>query len=47
MSDKIKWSIAGVLVMFIVSDEILSWAILTAIAYAWAWPIVKEVVTHD
>ena len=47
MSAKFKWSVAGVIVMFIFSNEILSWAILTAIIIAWGWPIVKEVVTHD
>ena len=46
MSAKFKWSIAGVIVMFIFCNEILSGAILTAIIYAWAWPVVKEVVKH-
>ena len=47
MSDKIKWSVAGVLVMRIVNNEILSWAILTALAFAWAWQLVKECAAHD
>ena len=47
MSSKIKWSIAGVIVMLIANDEILSWMIVTALAYAWAWPIVREGVSLD
>ena len=47
MSDKIKWSIAGVLVMLVLNSEVVSWIILAVIAYAWAWPFVVEVVTHD
>jgi hypothetical protein len=47
MSDKCKWSIAGVIVMFIANNEILSWMIVTALAYAWAWPIVREGMNLD
>lgn len=47
MSDKIKWSIAGVVLMLILREEVVSWIISTALVYAWAWPIVKAGVCLD
>lgn len=47
MSNKIKWSIAGVVLMLILDNEVVSWAILTVLTYAWAWPIVKAGVFLD
>lgn len=47
MSDKIKWSIAAVVLMLILNNEVVSWMISAVLVYGWAWPVVKEVVTHD
>lgn len=47
MSDKIKWSIAGVVLMLVLNNEILSWIILSAILYAAVWPIAKAGVCLD
>lgn len=47
MSDKIKWSIAAVVLMLILNDEVVSWIIMTVLAYVWAWSIVKAGVFHD
>ena len=47
MSDKIKWSIAAVALMLILNEEVASWIISAALAYVWAWPIVKAGVCLD
>ena len=47
MSDKIKWSIAGVVMILILNNEILSWMILSAIVSTAVWPIVKAGVCLD
>ena len=47
MSDKIKWSIAAVALMLILNEEVVSWIISAALAYVWAWPIVKAGVFLD
>lgn len=47
MSDKIKWSIAAVVLMLILNNEILSWMILSAIVSTAVWPIVKAGVCLD
>ena len=47
MSDKIKWSIAAVVLMLILNNEIASWIISAALGYVWAWPIVNAGVCLD
>ncbi len=45
MSAKFKWGLFAS--MLIINNEILSWAILTILIIAAAWPIVKGGVTLD
>ena len=47
MSDKIKWSIAAVVLMLILNEEVASWIISAALAYVWTWPIMKAGVCLD
>ena len=47
MSDKIKWSIAAVVMMLVLNNEVVSWMISAALVYVWAWPIVKAGVCLD
>lgn len=45
MTAKFKW--AMIALALILNNEIVSWAIVTALAVMWAWPIIKGGVTLD
>ena len=45
MNAKIKWSLVALAV--IVSDEVLTWAILLILAASFAASLAKEAIEHD